>query len=119
MLVYRFENEKGGGPYKHPTPILDKGSSAYHPGPHEWGEPWCDCHEVPTHVFGFSDTNQIRLWFSKKERAVMYHYGYHLSVYDATEILEGRSQVSFHKKSAMLMRRISTPEEMETLIFTL
>lgn len=107
MIVYRVEDEAGGGPYRggkwedllgvlasnptysHPTPA-DDGISIY--GTRGW-----HC--------AFASIEQAKAWFDDTEREAMADRGFQLSVYDAPKVKAGAHQVMFDPEPARFVEQ--------------
>lgn len=118
MLVYRFENSEGRGPYRHSGAMLAElekltnydyywaSDRDRHPSPREDINAWDN---VPfakrdKYFFGFDSQAKAFAWFDAYERAWLAEKGYPIVTYeiDAEHVLFGKRQVAFKKHKATL-----------------
>lgn len=102
MLVYRVENERGIGPYLSFDPALEEmrlehAMSGDDPRPTpDWdGIDDMDADESS----GFQTAQRAENWFGGYG-AVLDEAGYELTVWEAQDVREGRTQVVFRKDTA-------------------
>lgn len=108
VKVYRYENEKGQGPYKSKWRNEDVYSQVHgsgprdkkrHPSPSESG---LDVSRTRNQVFAFHSPKQAHAWYNEGERAKLGEMGFKMNTYDVpkSEVTRGRKQVTFTPQSA-------------------
>ena len=103
MLVYRYENANGIGPYMDSAMFeagLDWTSPVTHPSPQN--DPKLGSLE-PLEYCGCHTRRLLRQWFPARSRRALNRLGYYLAVYDAPEVRIGSRQVAFVRKTARLV----------------
>ena len=114
MLVYRFENEAGVGPYTGITkfdistvvPGLDRNGSSRHPSPaidfSGDTSPWVKGMSRYNSHFGFSTLHQLMDWFDPLQQIQLADLGFHLTTYqvDPEHVVLLNRQCAFVRKHA-------------------
>lgn len=108
MKVFRIENSDGTGPYRHSEIGIElcriHGGTPKHPRPLDDTDPegkhlinflWQD----RSYIFGFSSLEQLLAWFLD-ELELLAEHGFVVSVYESSQVVEGKFQVIFIKESS-------------------
>ncbi len=109
MIIYRVEDEKGGGPYNGERGSMDllwsiRSSRTYQPGPLD---------DIPdfkhnrNYRFGFSSMKQLEGWFDPRFFGALAGHGFYIALYDVPESGAkcGGHQCAFNSTLAKLIER--------------
>jgi hypothetical protein len=113
-LVYRIETSDGTGPYRSMAtwveltklaPNLSQTCTERHPTPRSDGINLWDEPDGEEYRFGFASLDQRDQWFTDPEQVALMTLGFVTTVYevDSSYILFGESQLTFHKKKAVVV----------------
>ena len=98
MLIYRYQDANGIGPYQHP--VVSRGLNQRHATPQAQGIAWV--HEVSCSAF--SSVESADRWFSDYEVDLMEEYGFELHCFEIhrqyvqssdTQLVVNRHQMVF------------------------
>ena len=107
MKVFRVEKPDGTGPYRHSEIGSElcriHGGTTNHPGPLDdtdpEGKPLCNfLWQDGSYIFGFSSLVQMLAWFLDELELLKAH-SFVVSVYESSQVVEGRFQVIFIRES--------------------
>ncbi len=107
MKVFRIENSNGTGPYRHSEIGSElcriNSGTTNHPGPSSdkdsEGKPLCNfLWQDRSYIFGFASLEQLLAWFLD-ELELLRSHGFVVSVYESSQVVEGRFQVIFIRES--------------------
>jgi hypothetical protein len=103
MLVYRVEDDEGGGPYRgdnHVDGMGSKHTDSDHPAPCDDGLPFLP----PDYMnCGFASLSQFKAWFDQDDRWDLKVNGFRLRIFKADVVDHGEKQVMFHRGRARLV----------------
>lgn len=136
MIVYRVEDELGGGPYngdRAPDPWTRSWSRivnghevsdpVHQPSPNSDIPEWRDSEyggRAAKYRFGFASVEQVYKWFLEDARAFLKASGYGIAQYEVPDefVLVGENQVAFSTKKAKLLQRLPIDDQMEMNLIT-
>lgn len=131
MIVYRFENGAGRGPYRGASmwqDLIDAIRLKYdrigiaikdpHSNPTPFNDPLLreqNYHAYPNHYFGFSSIEQAIEWFPVVEfvEAMYNRSNLRFKAFQAHDIIMGEKQVMFHKATSILEKEYTLDEMYE------
>lgn len=106
VKVFRFETVTGRGIYADGSSYIShdtysKYSSRVRPCPYSDGMTFSSS----IHYFGFASLDQLKKWFTVRDRKSFKFHGCELKVYEieTSKVVYGKRQVAFHKEKADLI----------------